>query len=65
MADEVETLKTRRKAMMREIMATFKRSSDLHPKQRRASLTHQIDLLDRKIRQTRRQVRTANHHGSG
>jgi hypothetical protein len=65
MADEVEALKARRKAMMREIMGTFKRSGDPHPKHRRASLTRRIDLLDRKIRQTRRQVRTANHHGSG
>ena len=65
MADEVEALKARRKAMMREIMGTFKRSSDPHPKHRRASLTRQIDLLDRKIRQTRRQVRKANHHGQG
>jgi hypothetical protein len=63
MADEVEALKVRRKAMMREIVGTFKRSSDPHPKQRRASLTRQIDLLDRKIRQTRRQMRKANHHG--
>ena len=63
MADEVEALKARRKALMRETMATFKRSSDAHPKQRRASLTRQIDLLDRKIRQTRRQMRKANHHG--
>ena len=60
MADDVETLKARRKAMTRQIMATFKRSSDLHPKQRRASLTHQIDLLDRKIRQSRKQARKAN-----
>jgi hypothetical protein len=57
MADEVEALKARRKAMMREIRGTFKRSSDPHPKHRRASLTRQIDLLDRKIRQTRRQAR--------
>jgi len=57
MADEVEALKARRKTMMREIMATFKRSSDPHPKHRRASLTRQIDLLDRKIRQTLRQAR--------
>ena len=63
MADEIEALKARRKAMMREIIGTFKRSSDPHPKQRRASLTRQIDLLDRKIRQTRRQMRKANHHG--
>jgi hypothetical protein len=64
-ADEIENLRARRKAVMREIMGTFKRSNDPHPKHRRASLTRQIDLLDRKIRQTRRQVRTANHHGSG
>ena len=54
MADEVEVLKARRKAMMREIVGTFKRSNDPHPKHRRASLTRQIDLLDRKIRRTRR-----------
>ena len=65
MADEVEVLKARRKAMMREIVGTFKRSSDPHPKQRRASLTRQIDLLDQKIRQSRRLVRIANHHGQG
>ena len=63
MADEIEALKARRKAMMREIMGTFKRSRDPHPKQRRASLTRQIDLLDRKIRKTRRQVRKSNRHG--
>jgi hypothetical protein len=63
MADEVEALKARRKALMREILGTFKRSSDPHPKHRRASLTRQIDLLDRKIRRTRRQVRKASHHG--
>jgi len=63
MADEIEALKARRKAMMREILGTFKRSSDPHPKQRRASLTRQIDLLDRKIRDTRRRVRKANRHG--
>ena len=63
MADEVEALKARRKAMMREIIGTFKRSSDPHPKQRRASLTRQIDLLDRKIRQVRSQTRKANRHG--
>jgi hypothetical protein len=63
MADEVEALKARRKAMMREIMGTFKRSSDPHPKQRRARLTRQIDLLDRKIRNTRRQGRKSNRHG--
>jgi hypothetical protein len=63
MADEIEALKARRKAMMREIMGTFKRSSDPHPKQRRASLTWQIDLLDRKIRKTRSQVRKSNRHG--
>jgi hypothetical protein len=56
MADEVEALKARRKAMMREITGTFKRSSDLHPKHRRASLTRQIDLLDRKIRQIPRRA---------
>ena len=65
MADEIEALKARRKAMMREIMGTFKRSSDPHPKQRRASLTRQIDLLDRKIRHIRRQARKASHHGQG
>ena len=54
MTEEVDALKARRKAMMREITGTFKRSSDPHPKHRRASLTRQIDLLDRKIRQTRR-----------
>ena len=63
MTDEVETLKARRKAKMREITGTFKRSSDPYPKQRRASLTRQIDLLDRKIRKTRRQVRKSNRHG--
>jgi hypothetical protein len=65
MADELEALKARRKAMMREIIGTFKRSSDPHPKQRRASLTRQIDLLDRKISHTRRQARKASHHGQG
>jgi hypothetical protein len=59
MADEVEVLKARRKAMMREIMGTFKRSNDQHPKHRRASLTRQIGLLDRKIRLTRRQMSKA------
>ena len=63
MADEIEALKARRKAMMREIIGTFKKSSDPHPKQRRASLTRQIDLLDRKIRNTGRQVRKSNRHG--
>ena len=63
MADEVEGLKARRKAMMRAIKGTFKRSGDPHPKHRRASLTRQIDLLDRKIRRARRLVRTA--HGQG
>jgi len=63
MADDVEALKARRKAMMREIIGTFKKSSDPHPKQRRASLTRQIDLLDRKVRNTRRQVRKSNRHG--
>ena len=53
MADEVEALKATRKAMMRAIKGAFKTSSDPHPKQRRASLTRQIDLLDRKIRQAR------------
>jgi hypothetical protein len=65
MADEVEVLKGRRKAMMRRIMGTFKRSSDPNPKQRRASLTRQIDLLDRKIRHSRRKVRKENPHGQG
>jgi hypothetical protein len=65
MADEVDALKATRKAMMRAIKGTFKRSSDPHPKQPRASLTRQIDLLDRKIRRARRLVRTANHHGQG
>ena len=65
MADEVEVLKARRKAMMREIVGTFKRSNDPHPKHRRANLTRQIDLLDRKIRRTRRLVWIANHHGQG
>jgi hypothetical protein len=64
-SSEVMTLKAKRKAMMGEIARTFKRSNDLHPKHRRASLTRRIDLLDRKIRQTRRQVRKANHHGQG
>jgi hypothetical protein len=59
MADEVEALKGRRKAMMREITGTFKRSKDPHPKHRRANLIRQINLLDRKIRQTRSQVRKA------
>jgi hypothetical protein len=63
MADDVGALKARRKAMMREIIGTFKKSSDPHPKQRRASLTRQIDLLDRKVRNTRRQVRKSNRHG--
>jgi hypothetical protein len=63
MAGEVEALKAARKAMMRAIKGTFRRSSDPHPKHRRASLTRQINLLDRKIRQTRRLVRIANHHG--
>ena len=63
MADEVEALKAKRKAMMREIIGTFKRSSDPHPKQRRASLTRQIDLLNRKIRQVRRLTGKANRHG--
>jgi hypothetical protein len=63
MADKVEALKGRRKAMMRQIMRTFKRSDDPHPKLRRASLTRQIDLLDRKIRHARRQVRKENPHG--
>jgi hypothetical protein len=53
MADELEALKARRKAMMRKIGETFKKSSDPHPKHRRASLTRQIDLLDGKIRRTR------------
>jgi hypothetical protein len=65
MADEVEALKATRKAMMRAINGTFKRSSDPHPKHRRASLTRQIDLLDRKIRRTRRLVRMANRQGQG
>ncbi|PSO16782.1 hypothetical protein [Bradyrhizobium sp. MOS002] len=63
MTDEVETLKAKRKAMMREIMGTFNRSSDPHPKQRRASLTRRIDLLDRKIRRVHQQKRKANCHG--
>jgi len=63
MADEIEALKARRKAMMREIIGTFKRSSDPHPKQRRASLTRKINLLGRKIRSTRRHVRKSNLHG--
>ena len=62
---ELMELKARRKAMMREIAETFKRSNDPHPKHRRANLTRRIDLLDRKIRQTRRQVRKANRHGQG
>jgi hypothetical protein len=62
---EVMTLKAKRKAMMREIAATFKKSNDPHPKHRRANLARRIDLLDQKIRQTRRQVRKANHHGQG
>jgi hypothetical protein len=65
MADELEALKARRKAMMREITGTFKRANDPHPKQRRASLARQVDLLDRKIRQTRGQMREANRHGEG
>jgi hypothetical protein len=64
-SSEVMTLKAKRKAMLIKIMGTFKRSSDPHPKHRRASLTRQIDLLDREIRRTRRQVRKANHHGQG
>ena len=63
MADDVGALKARRKAMMREIIGTFKRSSDPHPKQRRSSLSRQVDLLDRKIRHTRRQGRKSNRHG--
>jgi hypothetical protein len=62
---ELTDLKARRKAMMREIAGTFKRSNDPHPKHRRANLTRRIDLLDHKIRQTRRQVRKINHHGQG
>jgi hypothetical protein len=50
---------------MREITATFKRANDPHPKQRRASLARQVNLLDRKIRQTRGQMRKANRHGQG
>jgi hypothetical protein len=65
MANEVEDLKARRKAMMREIMGTFKTSNDAHPKHRRASLTRQIDLLDGKVRQTRRHAKKTNHHGQG
>ena len=51
---EVMTLKAKRKAMMREIAGTFKKSNDPHRKHRRANLARRIDLLDRKIRQTRR-----------
>ena len=65
MTDEVETLKARRKAMMREIVGTFKRSSDPHPKQRRASLTWQVNLIDKKIRQVRGQTKKANCDGQG
>jgi hypothetical protein len=65
MSDDVEAVKATRKAMMREILGTFKRSSDPHPKLRRASLTRQINLLDRKIGQIRRQMRKVNHHGQG
>jgi len=65
MAGEVQALKARRKAKMRDLMGTFKRSNDPHPKHRRASLTRQIDLLDKKIRQTRRRARKANHRGPG
>ncbi|MGV7216850.1 hypothetical protein [Bradyrhizobium sp. UFLA05-112] len=50
MADELEALKAKRTAMMKEIMGTFKRSSNPHPKQQRASLTRQIGLLEGKIR---------------
>ena len=63
MADEVEALKARRKAIMKEIRGTFERSSDPHAKFRRASLTWQVDRLDLKIRQTRRDVRKASYHG--
>ena len=63
MAKEDESLKARSKDMVRQVMGTFKRSSDPHPKHRRASLTRQIDLLDRKIRQIHKQVRKANHRG--
>jgi hypothetical protein len=63
MTDEVEALKARRKSMLKEIMGTFKRSSDPYPKQRRASLTRQIDLLNRKIRDIRSNMRKANRHG--
>jgi hypothetical protein len=36
MADELEVLKARRKAMTREIVGTFKRSNDPHPSGERA-----------------------------